>query len=104
MEEITIGMTAYNSADFIEESINNLLSQSEKNFKLIISDDASTAAISSQRVVELFSTNTALSPIDPTIASRISSSPELAGIIIKVTVVKKSDSTTSFGEIPDAPN
>jgi glycosyltransferase involved in cell wall biosynthesis len=42
MEEITVGMTAYNSADFIEESIKNLLSQSEKNFKLIISDDAST--------------------------------------------------------------
>jgi glycosyltransferase involved in cell wall biosynthesis len=42
MEKITIGMTAYNSAKFIEESIKSLLSQTEQNIKLIISDDASS--------------------------------------------------------------
>lgn len=39
---ITIGMTAYNSSEFIGESIRSLLSQTVSNIKLFISDDAST--------------------------------------------------------------
>ena len=42
MHNITIGMTAYNSERFIEDSIKSLLIQTTGNFKLIISDDAST--------------------------------------------------------------
>jgi len=42
MIKITIGMTAYNSEKYIEASIKSLLAQSVKEFKLIISDDASS--------------------------------------------------------------
>ena len=40
--KISIGMTAYNSAGFISESIESLLAQTFHDFTLIISDDAST--------------------------------------------------------------
>ena len=40
--KISIGMTAYNSAEFISESIESLLRQTIRDFTLIISDDAST--------------------------------------------------------------
>jgi glycosyltransferase involved in cell wall biosynthesis len=39
---ITIGLTAYNSSEFIGESIQSLLTQTARDFIIIISDDAST--------------------------------------------------------------
>lgn len=39
---ITIGMPLFNAEDFLEEALDSLLSQSYSNFKLLISDNAST--------------------------------------------------------------
>jgi glycosyltransferase involved in cell wall biosynthesis len=41
MVKITIGMTAYNSEEFIEDSIKSLLAQTTPDIKIVISDDAS---------------------------------------------------------------
>src|SRR3954452_14103167 len=39
---VTIGMPVYNGARYLEEAVGSLLSQTEKNFVLIISDNCST--------------------------------------------------------------
>jgi glycosyltransferase involved in cell wall biosynthesis len=40
--KVSVGMPAYNSADWIEESVGGLLAQTFTDFELIISDNAST--------------------------------------------------------------
>ncbi|MFN2124035.1 MAG: glycosyltransferase family 2 protein [Candidatus Promineifilaceae bacterium] len=40
--KVTIGLPVYNGADFLEETIDSLLSQTYEQFELIISDNAST--------------------------------------------------------------
>ncbi len=40
--KVSIGMPVYNGEDFIDEAIKSLLAQDEKEFELIISDNAST--------------------------------------------------------------
>ena len=42
MSILTIGMPVFNDKDFLEKSLNSILSQSFKDFVLIISDDGST--------------------------------------------------------------
>ncbi|MBN2344061.1 MAG: glycosyltransferase [Deltaproteobacteria bacterium] len=51
--KITVGMTAYNAAPFIEEAINSALNQTHSNFEFIIYNDGSTDSTS--HIVEHFS-------------------------------------------------
>jgi glycosyltransferase involved in cell wall biosynthesis len=39
---INIGMPVYNGAEFLHRAVDSLLSQTEGNFELLISDNAST--------------------------------------------------------------
>ena len=41
-ELVSIGMPVYNGEEFLRQALDSLLSQSYKNFELIISDNAST--------------------------------------------------------------
>ena len=41
-EKISIGLGIYNEEKFVSRMIESILSQSHKNFELIISDDSST--------------------------------------------------------------
>ena len=46
MSKISIGMPVYNAEQHLEKSIKSILSQTYRNFELIISDNASTDSTS----------------------------------------------------------
>lgn len=52
-KEVTIGLSVYNAAEFIEDCIKSILNQSYRNFELIILDDGSTD--NSMEIVKSFS-------------------------------------------------
>ncbi len=52
MLKISIGLPIYNEEKFIENKLKNILEQTEQNFEIIISDNASTDK--TQQICEKF--------------------------------------------------